>query len=57
MLWPHTSISKPGYDELACQQALRGAMAEGREKEGELSCNYVSGIWTSVSKKSMRNAY
>ena len=24
-------------------------MAEGREKEGELSCNYVSGIWTSVS--------
>ena len=57
MLWPHKSISKPGYDELAFQQALRGAMAEGREKEGELSCNYVSGIWTSVSKKSMRNAY
>ena len=35
---------KPGYDELACEQALRGAMAEGLEKEEELSCNYVSGV-------------
>ena len=35
---------KPGYDELACEQALRRAMAEGLEKEGELSSNYVSGI-------------
>ena len=40
----HSSISKPGYDELAYEQALRGAVAEGREKEGKLSCNYVSGI-------------
>ena len=38
-----SSISKPGYDELTCEQALRGAMTEGREKEGELSCNYVCG--------------
>ena len=40
--WPHASITKPRYDELACEQALRGAMTEGWEKEGELSCNYVS---------------
>ena len=28
----------------ACEQALRGALAAGREKE-ERACNYVSGIW------------
>ena len=43
-LGPMHPSFKPGYDELACEQALRGAMAEGLEKEGELSCKYVSGI-------------
>ena len=41
------------WHNLACQQALRGTLVAGREKEGELS-NYVSGIWISASKKPMQ---
>ena len=43
------------WHNLACQQALRGTLMAGREKEGELA-NYVSGIWISASKKPMQNA-
>ena len=43
------------WHNLACQQALRGTLMAGREKEGELT-NYVSGIWISASKKPMQNA-
>ena len=32
---------------VACEQTLRGALATGREKEGEI-CNRVSGIWISA---------
>ena len=42
------------WHNLACQQALRGTLVAGREKEGELA-NYVSGIWISASKKPMQN--
>ena len=43
------------WHNLACQQALRGTLVAGREKEGELA-NYVSGIRISTSKKPMQNA-
>ena len=32
---------------VACEKTLRGALAMGREKEGEI-CNCVSGIWISA---------
>ena len=34
---------------VACEQTFRGALATGREKEGEI-CNCVSGVWISASK-------
>ena len=43
------------WHNLACQQALRGTLVAGREKEGELA-NYVSRIRISTSKKPMQNA-
>ena len=41
ILYPRhlSNSSHPGHPSLACKQALRGALAVGREKEG------VSGIW------------
>ena len=30
----------------ACEQALRGALAAGREKEGELAVNDVTNFWS-----------
>ena len=42
------------HKELACEQALRGALAEGREKEGEHATTSLK--FEYMHRKTMRNA-
>ena len=42
------------YKELACEQALGGALAVGREKEGELATASLE--FEYLHRKTMRNA-
>ena len=41
------------HKELACEQALRGALAEGREKEKELATTSLK--FEYLHRKTMRN--
>ena len=49
-----STVPSSQTSQAACDQALRGALAAGREKEGELATTSLE--VDSASKKSMRNA-
>ena len=50
-----STVPSSQTSQVACDQALRGALAAGREKEGELGTTSLE--FDSASIKSMRNAY
>ena len=50
--WPPIKIQ---ITKSLCEQALRGAVAAGREKEGQFATTFLEYL-ISASKKSVRNA-